>query len=201
MAVSLVIVLFSCSLASAMIKSPSLRYSVLVNNDIRHADENFLSHRLEAPFNKALNDKIAAKVTPFVEYRSSLRRHKRERVSLGAQAGLEFAGFFYIGEELRQVWRSEPVYNRGVIKNINILESLSIIKISFPLLPDKNIKGYACGEYTYDFRLGRGTRIESIAGMLIPAGKSWEVNLDWRHRDRIHADDCDTLEAGITYIF
>ena len=68
-------------------------------------------------------------------------------------------------------------------------------------MPNKDIKGYISGEYTYDFRSGQGTRIESIAGMLVPVGKSWEANAAWRHRDRIHADDCDTLEAGVTYIF
>lgn len=201
LAVSLGMALFSCSLASAAIKKPGARYSVLVNNDLRHADENFIANRLESPFNKELSDKVTARLTPFVEYRYSLRRHKRERVSLGAQAGLELAGFFYAAEELRQVWRSEPVYNRGIIKNTNMTEALSILKLSFPLLPKRDIKGYISGEYTYDFRFGRGTRVESIAGMLIPVGKSWEANAAWRHRDRIHADDCDTLEAGVTYIF
>ena len=201
LAVSLGMVLFFCSLASAMMKMPPARYTVLINNDIRHSDENFLANRLEMSFSKELNSKVIAKFSPFVEYRYSLRRHKRERVSLGAQAGLELAGFFYAAEELRQVWRSEPVYDRGIIKNTNMTEALSIIKLSFPLIPRKDIKGYISGEYTYDFRFGRGTRVEAIAGMLVPVGKSWEANAAWRHRDRIHADDCDTLEAGVTYIF
>ena len=200
-AVSLVVLLFSCSLASAMIKRPPARYTVLVNNDIRHSDENFVSNRLDMSFSRELNKKVTARLTPFVEARHNLERRKRERVSTGVEMGLDFGGYFYAGEQLRQTWRSEPVYNRGIIKNTNMTEALSILKLSFPLLPKKDIKGYVRGEYTYDFRLGQGVRVESIAGMLIPFGKSWEVNADWRHRDRIHADDCDTLEAGITYIF
>lgn len=193
--------MFSCSLASAAIKKPAARYTVLVNNDIRHSDENFLANRLELSFDKGLNDKLTARFSPFVEVRHSLERRKRERVSTGVELGLDFAGYFYAAEQLRQVWRSEPVYDRGIIKNINMTESLSIVKLSFPLIPKKDIKGYVSGEYTYDFRSAQGTRIESIAGMLIPVGKSWEANAAWRHRDRIHADDCDTLEAGVTYIF
>ena len=201
LAVSLGMVLVSCSLASAMMKMPPARYTVLVNNDIRHSDENFLANRLEMSFSKELNSKVIAKFSPFVEARHNLERRKRERVSAGVELGLELAGFFYAAEELRQTWRSEPVYNRGIIKNTNMTEALSILKLSFPLMPKRDIKGYISGEYTYDFRFGRGTRVEAIAGMLVPVGKSWEANAAWRHRDRIHADDCDTLEAGVTYIF
>lgn len=201
-------VFFPCSLASATIGKPPARYSLVYNNDIRHSDENFYSHRLEAFFEKKIpfiiKDEVAMLMIPFVEQRYNVRRQKRERTLVGIELGIKLIDFFYIAQQLRQAWRSEPVYNRGIIKNTNMAESISIIKMSFPLIPGKHkdiVQGYISGEYTYDFRLGRGSRIESIAGMLLPAGKTWEVNIDWRHRDRIHADDCDTFEAGVAYNF
>ena len=94
LAVSLGMVLFSCSLASAMIKSAPARYTVLVNSDIRHSDENFLANRLDMSFSKELTSKVTAKLSPFVEARYSLERRKRERVSAGVELGLDFSGIF-----------------------------------------------------------------------------------------------------------
>lgn len=197
---------FSYSFAFAAMGKPAVRYAFLFNHDIRHSDENFYSNRLEAVFGKVLNSgcdyRPVMKLKPFVEIRHSQQRSKKERLATGIEAGIDLTDFLYIGQQLRHLWRSEPVYNRGVIKNTNMTEGLSIVTLSRWLTPRKKlVKGYISGEYTYDFRLGRGSRIESVAGLLIPAGKSCELNLDWRHRDRIHADDCDTIEGSVSYLF
>lgn len=192
-------ILFPAAFAAA--NKPQSRYTVFFNYDIRHADENFYANRLEVILNRELNYAVALRLMPFVEARHSVERRKRERLTAGLEIGAQFMGYFYIGEELREVWRSEPVYHRGVIANTFMPESLSILKLSFPLIPRINITGYISGEYTYDFRLGRGSRVESLAGFILPIGKAFELNLNWRHRDRISADDCDTLESGITYNF
>lgn len=198
---------FSCSFAFAGPDMPPMRYCLLYNNDIRHGDENFWASRLEAFFKKDLSPaaskyEITGKLMPFIEQRYSIDRRKRERTMAGIELGLEAMDFLYIAEQFRHVWRSEAVYNRGVIENTNMPEAVSIITLSFWLFPDKKIfKGYISAEYTYDFRLGRGARVESIAGLLIPVDKSLEISMDWRHRDRIHSDDCDTLEAGVSYNF
>lgn len=200
------IVFFSYSLSFAGVYKFPLRYSLTFNYDIRHADENFYANRLEAFLIKKVNSEpgreFSLRAVPFVEVRHNVERRKKERVSTGVELGFSWRNFFSFGQQLRQVWRSEPVYNRGVIKNINMLETVSIITMSHQLIPGKDIlKGYISGEYTYDFRLGRGTRIESIAGLLVPLGTGAELSLDWRHRDRIHSDDCDTFEAGVAYNF
>ena len=202
----LVVAPFLCSAAFAAGGKPPMRYTIIFNDDIRHADENFYANRLEAFFIKEINSRAAERVSlravPFLEARHSVKRRKRERVSTGLELGLDWRDFFYLGQQFRQVWRSEPVYNRGVIKNINMFEAVSIVALSRRLIPGKDIlKGYISGEYTYDFRLGRGTRVESIAGLLIPLAKEAELNLDWRHRDRIHSDDCDTFELSASYKF
>lgn len=200
------IAFFSYSLGFAGVYKLPLRYSLNFNHDLRHSDENFYANRLEALLVKKVNSspgkEFEIKISPFVEARHSVERRKKERLSTGVEIGFNWRDFFYFGEQLRQVWRSEPVYNRGVIKDVDMLEALSIVSLSRQLIPGKDaLKGYISGEYTYDFRLGRGTRVEAIAGVLIPLGKEARLNLDWRHRDRVHADDCDTLEAGISYNF
>lgn len=221
----LALVPFFCPIAFAAIGKPPMRYGLLFNYDIRHSDENFYANRLEAFFIKKINPgddkKMSLEAVPFVEVRHSVERRKRERLAAGAEFGFRLNDSLYLGQQLRQVWRSEPVYNRGVIKNINMLEAVSIVTLSCRLIPGKPrskplsserlpssfergkdiLKGYISGEYTYDFRLGRGTRIESMAGLLVPIAKEAELNLDWRHRDRIHADDCDTIEASVSYLF
>lgn len=205
-ALMLGIVFFSSSLSFAGVYKFPLRYSLTFNYDIRHPDEDFYANRLEALLVKKISSspgkEVTLEVMPFVEVRHNVERRKRERVSTGMELGFNWRDFFYLGEQLRHLWRSEPVYNRGVIKNINMFEALSIVTLSRQLIPGKDIlKGYIRGEYTYDFRLGRGTRVESIAGLLIPLNRETQFNLDWRHRDRIHADDCDTFEAGVAYNF
>lgn len=196
--------LFFCSGVFAASNKPPIRYTLLFNDDIRHAEENFYANRLEVFFIKEINSRTAEGVSlravPFVEARHSVKRRKRERVSTGVELGLDWGDFFYFGQQFRQAWRSEAVFNRKVIKNINMFETVSIVTLSRRLIPAKDIlKGYISGEYTYDFRLGRGTRIESIAGLIIPLGKQAELNLDWRHRDRIHFYDCDTFELSASY--
>lgn len=200
------IAFFSSSLSFAGAHRPPLRYSLTFNYDIRHPDEDFYANRLGAFLVKKMSSspgkEVTLEVMPFVEVRHNVERRKRERVSTGVELGFNWRNCFYCGEQLRQVWRSEPVYNRGVIKNINMFEALSIVTLSHQLIPGKDIlKGYIRGEYTYDFRLGRGTRVESIAGLLILLHREVQLDLDWRHRDRIHADDCDTFEAGVVYNF
>lgn len=202
--ISLAFAPFLCLSAFAESGKPPIRYTILFNDDIRHADENFYANRLEAFFIKAINsraaERLSLRVVPFVEVRHSVKRRKRERVSTGVELGLDWRDFFYLGQQFRQVWRSEPVFNRRVIKNTNMFETVSIVTLSRRLIPGKDIlNGYISGEYTYDFRLGRGVRVESIAGLLIPLGKQAELNLDWRHRDRIHSDDCDTFELSASY--
>ena len=200
------IVFFSYSLSFAGAYKLPLRYSLTFNYDIRHLDENFYANRLEALLVKKLNSQpgreFSLRAVPFVEVRHNAQRRKKERVSTGVELGFNWRNFFSFGQQFRQVWRSEPVYNRGVIKDTDMLEALSIVSLSHQLVPGKDIlKGYISGEYTYDFRLGRGTRVEAIAGLLIPLAKEARLNLDWRHRDRIHSDDCDTFEAGVAYNF
>lgn len=204
--ISLAVTPFLCLGAIASSGKPPIRYTILFNDDIRHADENFYANRLEVFFIKEINpsngERVSLRAVPFLEARHSVKRRKRERVSTGVELGLGWRDFFYLGQQFRQVWRSEPVYDRGVIKNTNMFETVSIVTLSRRLIPAKDIlKGYISGEYTYDFRLGRGTRIESIAGLLIPVAKEAELNLDWRHRDRIHSDDCDTFELSASYKF
>lgn len=198
-------VFFSYSLALANIAAPPMRYSVLYNNDIRHGEENFWSSRLEAFFEKGLylgSKEVSAKMIPFVEQRYSVERRKRERTMAGVEFGIEPSGFLYIAEQFRYSWYSEALHQRRVIENTDMPEALTKITLSRHLIPGKEtLKGYVSAEHTYDFRDGRASRVEVIAGILTALGKDWQANVDWRHRDRIHNFDCDTFEASVSYDF
>ena len=204
--ISFVILAFFCSLAYAAIERPAARYSVLFNNDIRHSEENFYAHRVEVFFTKKLNGasgyEMVGKMIPFVDLRYSVERRKRERTMTGVEFGLEPLSFFYVAQQFRYSWYSEALHETGIIENTNRPEALTKITLSHRLIPGKEIvTSYLSGEYTYDFRDGRGARIETIIGLLTAFGKDWEANLDWRHRDRIHNADCDTFEASVAYNF
>lgn len=198
-------IVFSYSPASANIAAVPMRYTMLYSNDIRHADENFWSNRLEAFFEKDIHlgsKEVTAKMIPFVEQRYSIKRHKRERTMTGIEFGVEPADFLYIAEQLRYSWYSEASSRSSLIKRTNMPEALTKIIFSRQLIPGKEtLKGYAGSEYTYDFRDGRSTRVEVIAGLLAELSKGWQANVDWRHRDRIHDFDCDTFEASVSYDF
>lgn len=198
-------IVFSYSPASANIAAVPMRYTVLYNNDIRHAEENFWSNRLEAFFEKDIrlgSKELTAKMIPFVEQRYSINRNKRERTMAGIEFGVEPVDFLYIAEQLRYSWYSKVSSRSSLIKHTNMPEALTKIIFSRQLIPGKEIlKGYAGSEHTYDFRDGRSTRVEVIAGLLAALSKDWQANVDWRHRDRIHDFDCDTFEASVSYDF
>ena len=198
-------IVFSYPLALANIAAVPMRYTVLYNNDIHHADENFWSNRLEAFFKKDIrlvSKELSAKMIPFVEQRYSTGRHKRERTMAGIELGVEPIEFLYIAEQFRYSWYSETLHRHGTVERVSMPESLTRIILSHQLVPGKEIlKGYAGSEYTYDFRNGRATRVEVIAGVLAALGKDWQASVDWRHRDRIHGFDSDTFEASVSYDF
>ncbi|TAN60633.1 hypothetical protein EPN16_04930 [bacterium] len=198
-------IVFFYPLALANIAAVPMRYTVLYNNDIRHGEENFWSNRLEGFFEKDIylgSKEVTAKMIPFVEQRYSIDRHKRERTMAGVEFGVEPTEFLYIAEQFRYSWYSETLHRHELVERVGMPESLIRIILSHQLVPGKEIlNGYAGSEYTYDFRNGRATRVEVVAGLLAALGKGWQASVDWRHRDRIHGFDSDTFEASVSYDF
>ena len=197
---------FSCSLAVAAIERPPIRYTALYNNDIRHGEEDFYAHRLEAIFAKEFNFasqyQMKAQMVPFLDLRYNIVRQKRERAVAGIEFGLSPLSFFYVGQQFRYSWYSESLHQRRVIDSTSMPEALTKVIFSHQLIPGKEIlKGYFGSEYTYDFRHQKGVRAETLIGLIAPIGKSCEVDVNWRHRDRVHDYDCDTFETSVSYTF
>lgn len=197
---------FFCAEAWAVISKPPLRYTVLFHGDTRHGDEHFYSHRLDASFTKAMpfifKDEVTAKMIPFVELRYDAERQRRQRTMTGVELGVDLTEFLYVAQQLRYGWYSEMLYEHDTFEHADMPEGLTKITVSRQLLPGKeSLKGYLSGEYTYDFKSGSGTRMDVIIGMIAVLGKQWEINLDWRHDDRIHYFDCDAVEASVSYNF
>ena len=197
---------FFCAGAWAIISKPPLRYSVLFHGDTRHGDEHFHSHRLDAFFTTTMpfifKDEVTVKMIPFIELRYNTERQRRQRTMTGVEFGVDLTDFLYVAQQLRYSWYSEMLYEHDVFEHTDMPEGLTKITLSRQLLPDKEIlKGYLSGEYTYDFKSGSGTRMDVIIGVIAALGKQWEANLGWRHDDRIHYFDCDSVEASVSYNF
>jgi len=195
-----------CCFAGEEGKCPTVRYSLLYQNDLRHSGENFIENRLDVLFEKQLEVKslsLPAKVIPFLEVRQNYQRNINERVVLGTELGTSFLPWLYAAEELRYVWRYEKLYHGDQFVNTDMAEAVTHVVLSRELfnILDKDFTGYSGIEHTYDFRNGRATRIELILGISAPVSDNVTANIDWRHKDRIHYFDCDAIEGSITYNF
>ncbi len=191
--------------AQAAVKRPAVRYSFLYDFDTRADKRDFYYHRVEVfftrDFNAAFGHTVTLQAVPFYEYRYNVDHRKRERLTAGAEFGLEPVSFFYIGERFQYVNRNERLHSH-LFEHDTMTEGVTVLTLSHQLIPKKDIvKGYVSVEQTYDFHAGRSTWTETLAGVLVAIGKSMDAKICWRHRDRIHYYDSDMVEAGLSYTF
>lgn len=183
-----------------------MRYALLYNGDVYHSEENFFTNRLDALIEKRLelkNYNLPVKIIPFVSLRRNIERNRNERVCVGTEFGAQFFRWFYMGEELRYVWRNESLYAQEEFVDTRMAEAVTRLVFSAPAFTvmNRDIKSYFGSEYTYDFRDGEATRNELIAGLTFSVFENSMANIGWRHRDRVHYYDCDTIEGSITCSF
>jgi hypothetical protein len=122
---------------------------------------------------------------------------------LGAEVGKDILSWLYVGQSIQAAWPKEDYRQYTYRKTRDAAESETRLMLSYNLLERKNIKlkGFLLEEYTYDFDLGASTRNEVAIGLTTPVTKFIETTLNWRHVDRIHDFDSDTIEGGLTLIF
>jgi hypothetical protein len=204
-----VLVLLSASAAFAgWEQKPQLRWSQWYRYDTRHDHDQLYVNRVSAVFTyKDKQDKQLFQVSPFAEARRNVEKNVWEREELGVEAGKDIFSWLYLGEAIQAVWLKEE-YHRGDQffswqKQRKTTEAETRLMLSHDLFSLRKImlKGFVLDEYTYDMVLGSGTRNEIAFGVIVPLNKYIETALDWRHIDRIHDFDSDTLEATLTLIF
>jgi len=187
-------------------KKPELRWLTLYRLDDRRSHDSLYINRVSAMFDfQNAEEKSLFKVTPFSEFRRNFERNLWERIETGVEVGKDFTPWFYLGEGIQSVWLREDYtiakYNHT--KRRDSTESETRLVLSHQLFSNQHItlKGFFMDEYTYDFDLGRGVRNEVAVGIAVPIGKHFETSLNWRHVDRIHDFDSDTLEFGAALVF
>ena len=202
----LITIIFLCNLAFAEDGEPIIRYNLLFNGDIRHSEENFLSSKIDVLVEKNLDIKgnsWPVRIMPSLEVRHNIERNRNERISLGAEFGVDILPLLYVGEEFKYSWRNEAIYHGEQYVDGQTTEAITHLLFSSDLLSifDKRIGWYFGNELVYDFKDGRATRNLLIAGLEVPIFDDLTAKIGWRHRDRIHYYDCDTLEGAITYSY
>lgn len=172
--------------------------------DLRQDDGQLFNTRISSNFNYLdTKETTLFKVTPFFEIRRNINRDSWERKELGVEIGRDIFPSFYIGEAIQAVWLREDYRNYTRNKRRDTAESETRLCFSRDILNSGRIKvkAFILGEYTYDFDIGSGVRNELTTGVIIPLAKYLQTCIDWRHIDRIHDFDSDTLETSLALLF
>lgn len=201
-------VLFLGLLVSAVFaswnKKPQIRWTQLYRHDLRDKDQELYANRLSATFSYLdKKEKPLLKLMPFFEFRRNVAEGFWERKEVGIEIGKDIFPWFYLGEGIQAVWLKEAYREVTTGKKRDSTEAETRFVFSHNLFSRKGIsvKGYLLDEYTYDFGRGEGTRNELAIGLVTPIGKYVETNINWRHIDRIHDYDSDSIEASVTLVF
>jgi hypothetical protein len=185
-------------------KRPEFRWQQLYRYDLRQNNRDLYINRISARFTyKDLGEKALFKLEPFFEARRNLGKGLWERKLLGIEIGKDIFPWVYLGDAIQQTWIKEDYRHYTIFESKNHAESVTRLLFSHNLLPDRYIKlkGFVLNEYTLDFYRGSGICNEVAIGVTAPIYKCIETTINWRHIDRIHYYDSDTLEASVTLIF
>ncbi|MFC1632087.1 hypothetical protein ACFL1I_00145 [Candidatus Omnitrophota bacterium] len=143
------------------------------------------------------------RIAPFFEYQSNLDTNTWWRKELGAEIGTSFFNdIFYYGASLQYVWQKLDNYPVEDTTETAEWESRFVITppINWWIFGD-TLFLRLFNEYTVDLERGQGTFNQ--VGVVF----DWQV-LDWlrlpigyRHVDRVHDYDADTLEFSVVFSF
>lgn len=178
-------------------EKPEFRLTGTYRYDIRDDNHDLFSNRISATFRNAFQ------VMPFFEARWNIDQDLWERKEAGVEIGKKFCSWFYLGESIEHVWAKEDYLVYADYEKRDYLEAETRLLFKQDLLSTESIKlkGYFVEEYTYDFKEDKATFNELVLGVIMPITQSAELNLNWRHIDRIHYYDSDTLEASLSFLF
>lgn len=200
----IVFLITNISLAFAGWEKPGFRWMQLYHYDTRQDDHQRYDNRLSATFNYLdSEEKSLFKLTPFFEIRRNIDKGLWQRKELGLEIGKDIVPWMYLGDAIQQSWKTEDYKYYDMYEKHNAAESETRLLFSHNLFSNKyvTLKGFVLDEYTYDFDRGAGIRNEVAIGVSVPIGKYVEAGMNWRHIDRIHYYDSDTVEALASLVF
>ncbi|MCM8801260.1 MAG: hypothetical protein NC912_04550 [Candidatus Omnitrophica bacterium] len=185
-------------------KRLQLRWQHLYHYDLRQDKHQLYNNRISFIFSYMdKHEKTLFKIEPFFEFRRNINKDITERKELGIEIGKDIFTWFYIGEVIQQVWMNEDYryYTDYEKRDFTNSETRLLFKHSL-LNKDKfKLEGFILEEYTFDFNRQKGLCNEVAIGFIVPLGKHLQVNLNWRHIDRIHYYDSDTFETSLTLFY
>ncbi|MFC1704009.1 hypothetical protein ACFL1E_04430 [Candidatus Omnitrophota bacterium] len=163
-------------------------------------DDNWMKNRLAAFFTFADDEGFDIVISPFVEFDYNTDLETMERTEWGAEFGSQILKYLYLGLGIQYV---EQDYDwskyRGWLPQVEYTTELEPrLLFEYPLLEidGRQLIGFILDEYTVDLRMMAGVRNEAVIGVQYPILDNLTAKVNWRHIDRIHDYDSETVEFG-----
>lgn len=140
---------------------------------------------------------------PFFEYQANLDTNAWWRKEAGLEVGTGFFDdIFYCGASFQHVWQKEENYPVEKLEETTEWESRFVITppIHWWIFNDR-VKLRLFEEYTYDFTRGQATFNEVGVTLDWQVFEWLKLPIGFRHTDRVHDFDADTLELSVLLSF
>ena len=198
---TVVIILFflfvSVSLVFADWQKPQFKFIQSYREDVRGQVGDLFIERLSGTFSYYEDGDLLFGVSPFFEKRISVHDVDNEtwvKQKSGVEVGTDLLSWLYFSEAFQYSWFEDA-------EDTLEMETSLILSNRLMSLGDKELKWFAFGQHVLDLDEGEGVRNESGLGIIIPVLEFLEAKLNWRHIDRIHGYDSDTVELSFDCVF
>ena len=198
---TVVIILFflfvSVSLVFADWQKPQFKFIQSYREDVRGQVGDLFIERLSGTFSYYEDGDLLFEVSPFFEKRFSVYNIENEswvKQKSGIELGTNLLPFFYFSESFQYTCFEDE-------KDTPEIETSLILSNRLMSLGNKELEWFAFGQHVLDLDEGKGVRNESGLGIIIPVLEFLEAKLNWRHIDRIHGYDSDTVELSFDCVF
>jgi len=198
---AIVIILFflfaSATLAFADWQKPELKFTQVYREDVRGKVGDLFIERLSAKVSYYKDENLLFEVSPFFEKRISVYNIENEiwvKQKSGIEVGTDLLPWLYFSEAFQYTYFEDADDSPEI-------ETSLILSNRLMSLGDKELKWFGCGQHVFDLDEEKGTRNESGLGVMLPVSKYLNAKLNWRHIDRIHKYDSDTVELSFDCVF
>jgi len=198
---AIVIILFflfaSATLAFADWQKPELKFTQVYREDVRGKVGDLFIERLSAKVSYYKDENLLFEVSPFFEKRISVYNIENEiwvKQKSGIEVGTDLLPWLYFSEAFQYTYFEDADDSPEI-------ETSLILSNRLMSLGDKELKWFGFGQHVFDLDEEKGTRNESGLGVMLPVSKYLNAKLNWRHIDRIHKYDSDTVELSFDCVF
>ncbi|MDP8260466.1 MAG: hypothetical protein P9L96_05700 [Candidatus Gygaella obscura] len=199
-----ILLMFSTSVCFSYWQEPVYKIDTGYRYDLRHPDKDIYFVSLQASLEyEDLFEDLDVIIRPFVNFNWNQDRNIWEHKELAVALDVPLTDWFTLTQDVRASWYKEDMRNYGIIEKEYFTESATTILLKHVLLDNTKLKleGFFANTYLFNLDKGEATRNELCVGFIFPVNEHFKSQIDWRHIDRIHYYDSDTLEALITWEF